>query len=106
MQKRLGRNLCEVFDLIAGTSTGGIIALGIGTRCNNAQPYSPDELLNLYLEHGPEIFQKNIFTAARKYFYPKYSPAALEAILEKYFAATEFKSALTPLLISSYDLQG
>jgi len=32
LQKRLGKNLYEVFDLIAGTSTGGIIALGIGTR--------------------------------------------------------------------------
>ena len=50
LQKRLGKNLHEVFDLIAGTSTGGIIALGIGTRGNNGQPYSPDELLNLSVE--------------------------------------------------------
>lgn len=50
LQKRLGRNLHEVFDLIAGTSTGRIIALGIGTACNSGKPYTPDEMLNLYAD--------------------------------------------------------
>ena len=31
MQKRLGKDIYNFFDLIAGTSPGGIIALGIGT---------------------------------------------------------------------------
>ena len=44
LQKRLGKNMCEIFDLIAGTSTGGIIAVGIGTRGHNGQPYTPGEL--------------------------------------------------------------
>ena len=105
LQKRLARNLYEVFDLIAGTSTGGIIALGIGTRGHEGQPYSPDELLNLYIENGPAIFKKNLFTRVKEVFLPKYSPDALEEILAKFFQATEFKTALTPLLISSYDLQ-
>jgi len=105
LQKRLGRNLYEVFDLIAGTSTGGIITLGIGTRGNNGQPYTPDELLKLYVENGPAIFKKNLFTRVKELFSPKYSPDALEEILAKFFQATEFKTALTPLLISSYDLE-
>ena len=105
LQKRLGKNLWEVFDLIAGTSTGGIIALGIGTRGNNGQPYTPDELLNLYVENGPAIFKKNIITTEREILFPKYSPDGLEKILAEFFQATEFKTAITPLLISSYDLQ-
>jgi patatin-like phospholipase/acyl hydrolase len=105
LQKRLAKNLYEVFDLIAGTSTGGIIALGIGTRGNGGQPYSPDELLNLYLENGPAIFKKNLFTPVKQLFFPKYSPHGLEKVLAKFFRATEFKTALSPLLISSYDLQ-
>jgi patatin-like phospholipase/acyl hydrolase len=106
LQKRLGKNLYEAFDLIAGTSTGGIIALGIGTRGNNGQPYTPDELLNLYVANGPAIFKKNILTPEKELLFPKYSPDGLEKVLEKFFQATEFKTALTPLLISSYDLQG
>jgi uncharacterized protein len=58
IQKRLARDLVEVFDLIAGTSTGGIIALGIGTRCKDDGPYSPSELVDLYVQNGPAIFKK------------------------------------------------
>jgi uncharacterized protein len=106
IQKRLGTNLYNVFDLISGTSTGGIIALGIGTRCKSGQPYSPDELLQLYVQSGPVIFKKNLLTPERELILPKYSPDSLEATLEKFFGDAEFKTALTPLLISSYDLQG
>ncbi len=42
----LGRELWQSFDLIAGTSTGRIIALGIGAACTGREPSSPAELLN------------------------------------------------------------
>jgi patatin-like phospholipase/acyl hydrolase len=106
LQKRLGRNLYEVFDLIAGTSTGGIIALGIGTTANSGQPYSPDKLVDLYVQNGPAIFKKNLLMPVRELFLSKYSPNSLEKTLATFFGATELKTALTPLMISSYDLQG
>jgi uncharacterized protein len=106
LQKRLKQDLHKAFDLIAGTSTGGIIALGIGTGCDNGEPYSPDELLNLYVENGPAIFKKSVFTPEKELVSPKYSPDALEEVLARFFRDTELKAALTPLLISSYDLHG
>jgi uncharacterized protein len=106
IQTRLGMDLFKAFDLIAGTSTGGIIALGIGTACKNTGPYSPGELLDLYVQNGPAIFRKSIVTPERQLFLPKYSPDALQSALEQFFGDAQFKSALTPLLISSYDLQG
>src|SRR5215472_1340194 len=106
IQTRLGADLFKAFDLIAGTSTGGIIALGIGAICKNNRPYSPSELLDLYLQNGPAIFHKNILTPEHQLFLPKYSPDALESALQQFFGDAQFKSALTPLLISSYDLQG
>jgi hypothetical protein len=105
LQARLGTDLCQAFDLIAGTSTGGIIALGVGTRCNNGKPYAPDQLVDMYVQNGPAIFKKNFLTSEKALILPKYSPDSLEATLEKFFADTQFNSALTPLLISSYDLQ-
>jgi len=105
LQKRLGGDLHTFFDLIAGTSTGGIIALGIGTACNNGQPYSPDELVDLYVKNGPAIFKKSWLTPEKELFCPKYSPDGLEKVLAQFFQNTELKAALTPLLISSYDLQ-
>ena len=105
IQKRLGDDLYNFFDLMAGTSTGGIIALGIGTGCKGGRPYSPAELVNLYVQNGPAIFKKSVLTPERELFFPKYSPDGLEAALAQFFQQTELKSALMPLLISSYDLQ-
>lgn len=105
IQKRLSRELWQTFDLIAGTSTGGIIALGLGTTCNNGNPYSPDQLLKLYLQNGSAIFQKSWLTPLRQLLCPKYSSGGLEKTLERFFQGTEFCTALTPLLISSYNLQ-
>ena len=100
----VGQSLHNVFDLIAGTSTGGIIALAIGTATKSGKPYSPRDLLELYFQHGPAIFKKNLFTPIKSFFGPKYSPHALEHALENFFGDAELRSALTPLLISSYDL--
>jgi patatin-like phospholipase/acyl hydrolase len=95
LQKRLEKDLYRIFDPIAGTSTGGIIALGIGTGCNNGQPYSPNELVNLYVQNGPTIFKKGLLTPEKELFCPKYSPDALEKILARFFQGTELKAALT-----------
>jgi uncharacterized protein len=104
LQKRLNKELWQIFDVIAGTSTGGIIALGIGTACNQGKAYSPDQLLNLYVQNGAAIFRKNWLTPIRELIRPKYSPASLEKTLARFFQNTELCEALTPLLISSYDL--
>jgi Patatin-like phospholipase len=45
-----GNSVAGYFDLIAGTSTGGILALGLGAGLTAA------ELLELYVERGCEIF--------------------------------------------------
>lgn len=45
-----GRSIASYFDLVAGTSTGGILALGLGAG------YTADELLDLYVTRGCEVF--------------------------------------------------
>lgn len=105
LQARVGKRPHETFDLIAGTSTGGIITVGIGTACNQGTAYSPRQLVDLYVQNGAAIFKKSFLEALEELARPKYSPAGLETVLEEFFGETEFKSALTPLLVSSYDLQ-
>jgi patatin-like phospholipase/acyl hydrolase len=105
IEKRLGRPIHEVFHLIAGTSTGGIIAVAIGAGANNGAPYTPADLVNLYVENGPAIFPKNIFTGIKNWVRPKYSPEPLESVLKKFFGETELASAKLPLLIGSYDVE-
>jgi patatin-like phospholipase/acyl hydrolase len=105
LQKRVGKEPWRTFDLISGTSTGGIITVGIGTACNKGQPYSCQQLVDLYVQNGAAIFDKSLLESIKEVFYPKYSPAGLEMVLERFFGDTEFQSAFTPLLVSSYDLQ-
>jgi predicted acylesterase/phospholipase RssA len=45
-----GVSVASYFDLVAGTSTGGILALGLGAG------YSAGELLELYVGRGCEVF--------------------------------------------------
>jgi patatin-like phospholipase/acyl hydrolase len=106
LQEALGRPLHEVFDLIAGTSTGGIIAVAIGTKSKpDGQPFAPSDLVKFYVDQGPAIFRKHWYTWFTDLFGPKYSAAPLEKVLQTAFREVRFSTALTRLLISSYDLQ-
>ena len=53
VEDSIGENIANYFDLIVGTSTGGIIALGFGLGL------SAKEILAFYEEHGPLIFSGN-----------------------------------------------
>ena len=45
-----GKSIGDYFDLIAGTSTGGILALGLGAGL------TASEILQMYLEEGHRVF--------------------------------------------------
>ena len=61
LEKMTGKKIREHFDLITGTSAGGIIAVAMGL----AIPV--EKILTLYTEHGAKIFPKksvNAFASA------------------------------------------
>jgi len=72
------RPLCERFDLIGGTSTGAILAVGLALGLKAA------ELRDFYLEFGKKIFTK-VFLPVR--FWHKYPSGPLETELQKVFGA-------------------
>lgn len=105
LSQRAGAPPHQLFDLIAGTSTGGIIALGVGAAVRDGAPAETAELLDLYMSEGPRIFARHWYTGMTQYLRPKYSPRPLEAVLAKFFGEARLAGALTPLLIASYDLR-
>ena len=48
-----GNEIVKNFDLVAGTSTGAILAIGLGVGLK------PLEMLNFHRKHGPTIFPRN-----------------------------------------------
>src|SRR4051794_6908142 len=66
----------DVFHMIAGTSTGGILACALA----KPEPHAPQELIDLYVRHGGEIFDKPWLRRlpGAELMGPRYSAAPLE----------------------------
>ena len=102
-----GQSIVEYFDLITGTSTGGIIALGL------AAGLGTNEIRNLYVKRGCEIFPPlpegfigvigNGLRNLRQYFRYRYDRDALMRLLIQTFGDREFGTAQVRLCIPSAD---
>jgi len=112
LQKESGNNevrIADYFDLLAGTSTGGILSLSYLIPDNNGRPLlKAEETVNLYLDRGDEIFdvslwQKTVSLAGL--VDEKYSEKELEAALGDTFHDYWLSDLIKPCIISSYDLR-
>jgi uncharacterized protein len=96
-----GRDAKEVFHLISGTSTGGIIACGLA----RPQPLPLQNIVDLYVKHGGEIFQKGLWQKlpGADLLRPKYAPTVLESYLASEFGTTMLSEVQdVELLVPSY----
>jgi predicted acylesterase/phospholipase RssA len=109
IENRTGKKVPDLFDLVAGTSTGGIIALAISRDDGNGQPrYSAADLVKLYEERGREIFSRSFWKGVSSVggvTDEKYNQESLESIFREYFEDEPLGSALTKVMITSYDIQ-
>ena len=93
-------NIVNYFDLIVGTSTGGIIALGLGLGL------SAKELLVFYEGHGHTIFKGNRgLRWLRGLGTSKYSKTPLENALKSCFGDKRLGDSKKRLVIPSLNLE-
>ena len=102
-----GQSVADYFDLIAGTSTGGIIALGL------ASGLRASELRDVYIRRGCEIFPAPWTGIPRivarqwksfcRLFRYRYNRAALTRVLEDVLGDRTFGRATSRLCIPSFD---
>ncbi|ESQ92775.1 hypothetical protein ABAC460_02780 [Asticcacaulis sp. AC460] len=96
-----GESIANYFDLIAGTSTGGIIALALG------KGMSAKEALNIYTEQGKLIFPSSkglgFWRGLQHAFAPKHDQSQLHNELLKVFGEQVIDSAKVRLVVPSFD---
>ncbi|WP_310605522.1 patatin-like phospholipase family protein [Anaerosporobacter sp.] len=101
--------LVDYFDLIAGTSTGSILAaLLLCPDDYNRPKYTASDALDLYLTKGKTMFQTSPLHKLRTLgglTGPKYKNKALSAELNSYFGSIKTANLLKPCLLTSYDMK-
>jgi len=108
IEQQLGQPIAGSFDLISGTSTGGILAVGLTTPGANGRPkYAPAALADLYRKEGGRIFHSTMGHKLTSLFSvngPKYDAGGIEGVLNDYFGEARLKDSLTDVLVTSYEI--
>ncbi|WP_222564309.1 patatin-like phospholipase family protein [Novilysobacter antarcticus] len=97
--------LQKSFDLVAGSSTGAVIACGLGMGL------APAQMAGLYRERGQVIFPgmaNRLWSRAGRLFRdgpsaPKYDGKGLESVLREVFGKLTLGELQMPVVITSYD---
>jgi patatin-like phospholipase/acyl hydrolase len=108
LERLAERPAAELFDFIAGTSTGGLIALMLVRAGDDGRPASADEIARLYEEEGPGIFDRSLIkrvTSVEGLLDEKYDAAGLDAALERHLGETRLSEALVPVTITAYETE-
>lgn len=109
LEERTGRPVAELFDLVAGTSTGGIIALALLRPDPAGRPtWRARALADFYRDQGPRIFARSwrrALCTVDGLLAPRYAARALEDNLATYLGDTMLGAALRDAIVVTYDLR-
>ena len=112
LEAKLARRTSDVFHLVSGTSTGGIIAAGLTKPGGQGQgkhrsALKAKDLLDLYVNHGSEIFNRSFWhgiTSVGGLLEEKYSEKGLETLFRRYLGAAQLANCTADTLVTSYDI--
>jgi uncharacterized protein len=118
IERRTQKPIFSLFDLITGTSSGGILALGLtkpqlSSDVSDNLPvaeYTAEDLLQFFLEYGVEIFYEPLFERLLGplediFLQPKYPSESKEEIFRKYFGNALIENNLKEVFVTSYDIE-
>lgn len=95
--------LADYFDLIVGTSTGGLLGLALALH------KEPHETRDFYIQHGPTIFPSGrvkggLLLRAKHIVYPKHDASVLESAVKRYIGEdTLLGDAKCALVVTTFN---
>src|SRR5260370_4328882 len=101
LERDVGARIADHFDLVVGTSTGGIIALGLGAGL------SPGEIFECYVQHMATISpvrRRHPLVLPLALLRSKYRPDGLQDVLQDVFGDGLLGDSQMPLVIPSYNV--
>lgn len=104
IERRSRRPIAGLFDLVAGTSTGAVLACAL-TRPN---PMTAAQAAALYEREGPQVFDRSLvktITSLGGLIDERYDARGLVASLRRHLGDIRLAQATTRLAITTYDLQ-
>jgi len=109
IEEKTGKPISSLFDLIAGTSTGGLLAIALSVSDVYGKPkLTAKEMVDIYLNRSDEIFKRSIFhrlQAIDSIRDEKYQKDGFINILDDLLGATTMKDTLTEIIIPAYETE-
>ncbi len=109
LERRTNRPIVDLFDMIVGTSTGGLLALALATPDEQGRPrHSAKDIVRLYEQEGRRVFSRSVWHKIRavgNLADGKYPVTGLESVLQDYFGEARLKHALADIVIPAYEIE-